>query len=85
VSLKDASAGTPSILRAAAAEIERLTARIDQLEDDAIGRADAEAMRLMYRRGYYAGHSAGSAGRKREACPEGKVRGELRQRLGSAT
>jgi hypothetical protein len=78
------TSGTPTILHAAADEIERLQARIDALELEVIEGADVEAMRLMYRRGYFAGHAAGKSGRDRDENPECKARGELRQRLRGA-
>ena len=78
-----AETGTPLLLRAAADHIERLEQELAVAREQNTAQIveHADAMRALYRRGYYAGHRAGAAGRARETSPERHTRGELGQRL----
>lgn len=72
------------LLRAAAADIEHY-----EVENNDLSRrltvaegAKREELRLVYRRGYFAGHSAGTRGQMRETAPERRIRGDaLREKM----
>lgn len=59
-------------LRHAANVIEALQAELVERRT-----READAFRLTYRRGYFAGHAAGRTGRLRESAPEKHCRKEL--------
>lgn len=57
-----------------------LVARVAELEDLL---ADSD-MRSIYRRGYFAGHTAGARGKAKTLRPEDNVRGDLRRLMSAA-
>jgi hypothetical protein len=62
------------------ATVTELVRERDALRDrtDRLERQRAEVARLMYRKGYYAGHAAGKRGTERASNPERHARGENR-------
>jgi hypothetical protein len=79
-----ATVPTSELLRAAAADIEQLESTVSDLEAKLRVTLvqQAQDLRLMYRRGYFAGHAAGRNGRALETAPERHARSSTRRELG---